>query len=307
MKVKRTLANKIAHQIQLKHFVYFWLMPNIAAVAILPFLGFPSGFELALFLTGWLFTVLTVSVGFHRLFTHKSFQTFKWVEIGFAIGGMMAGGGSLISWVSIHRRHHECSDQDGDPHSPLGAPPSERKTMLARVAGYLHSHVGWMRRHDYPNPLFYCRDLYKKPHLVWVSQRYHHWVVLGLLVPAVANGFYEATLVGALRGFFFGGLLRLVIVQHLMSAVNSICHGIGAKRYETSDRSTNCWWLAIPTAGEAWHNNHHEKQSSAYFGHVWWEVDLGAYLICLMAKLGLAWGIHGPKRKQKLAGLIDNE
>jgi len=291
--VKRTFNNSIAHRVQLRHFIYFWAFPNIAAVALLPVFGIPTGFEVALFLTGWLITTLGVSVGFHRLFTHKAFKTYSWVETALAVAAMMAGGGSLVSWVAIHRRHHEKSDVEGDPHSPLGAPPKERKTLLSKIAGYFHSHSGWMRKHEYPNPLFYCRDLYRKPVLMWVSKRYHWWVLLGLIVPAIANGLFEMSWMGALRGFYYGGLLRLVLVHHFISAVNSVCHGFGSTRYDTGDKSTNCWWLAIPTVGESWHNNHHGKQTSAYFGHAWWEIDLGGILVWSMSKCGVAWDVHG--------------
>ncbi|MCR9296038.1 MAG: fatty acid desaturase [bacterium] len=259
--------------------------------------GIPTGCEAGLFLVGWLITTLGVSVGFHRLFTHKAFKTYAWIESALAVAAMMAAGGSLISWVAIHRRHHEKSDVEGDPHSPLGAPPKQRDTWLSKAAGFLHSHAGWMRRHEYPNPLFYCRDLYRKPELIWVSKRYHWWVLLGLIVPAIANGIVEMSWIGALRGFYFGGLLRLVLVHHFISAVNSVCHGVGSTRYNTGDKSTNCWWLAIPTVGESWHNNHHGKQTSAYFGHRWWELDLGGILVWLMSRFGLAWDIHGYKSR----------
>lgn len=293
MRLRRVLSNSIAHRIQARHFIYFWALPNVLALSLIPILMPPDAFELSLFFVFWITTALGVSVGFHRLFTHKAFKTYECIELLLAISAMMAGGGSLISWVAIHRRHHERSDKEGDPHSPLGSPPEERKTLLAKAVGYFHAHSGWMRRHEYPNPLFYCRDLYRKPRLVWASKQYHWWVLLGMATPAVANGLYEMSWIGALRGFYFGGVLRLALVHHFISAVNSVCHGVGYTRYATGDRSTNCWWLAIPTVGESWHNNHHGKPTSAYFGHVWWEMDIGGVLIWLLSRCKAAWGVHG--------------
>ncbi len=292
--VKRVFSNSVAHRIQWQHFVYFYLMPNIAALVLLPVFGLPTVYEVGLFLIGWLVSSLGVSVGFHRLFTHKAFKTYAWIEGTLAVFGMLAAGGSLISWVGIHRRHHEKSDGEGDPHSPLGSPPAERKTWFAWTVGMIHAQGGWMRRHEYPNPQFYTRDLYRKPWLIAINRRYHWWVLMGIVVPGIVNGLLEWDWMAVLRGMYFGGLLRIVLVHHAISSINSICHGVGWRRYTTDDLSTNCWWLAIPTVGEAWHNNHHHRQSSAFFGHVWWEVDVGAYLIRLMRLFGLAWDIHSP-------------
>jgi stearoyl-CoA desaturase (delta-9 desaturase) len=105
---------------------------------------------------------------------------------------------------------------------------------------------------------------------------------------------FDFTAITLLRGMYFGGILRLVVVQHLISSINSICHYAGRRRYDTADGSTNCWWLAIPTLGEAWHNNHHASQASARFGHAWWEVDLGAIVIWTMSIFGVAWHIRSP-------------
>lgn len=292
--VRRVFGNAVAYRIQWRHFLYFYLLPNVTALVLLPVFGWPTPLECGLFLAGWFATCLGVSVGFHRLFTHKAFKTYAWVETLLAVLGMGAAGGSLISWVGIHRRHHERSDVAGDPHSPLGSPPADRTTWSAWLMGMLHAHAGWMKRHEYPNPHFYTRDLYRKSWLVAVNRRYHWWVLLGIVLPGVVNGLAEGSGLAALRGMYFGGLLRVVLVHHAISSVNSVCHGIGRRRYVTSDLSTNCWWLAIPTVGESWHNNHHHRQASAYFGHVWWEVDLGAYLIRLMQLCGLAWDLHGP-------------
>ena len=284
MKTKRAFSNATAHRLQLRHFQLIWLLPDIAALGLIPVVGFPTSSDLALLIIGWLLTTIGVSVGFHRLFTHKSFKTYTPIEAALAILGMMAGAGSLISWVSIHRRHHELSDKTGDPHSPVIPQLGHTESRIDKMRGILHAHAGWMRRHDYPDPTFYCRDLYKKAGLMWISRRYAWWLTLGFVLPALAGGVVEQSWSGAFRGFYFGGLLRIVVVHHAISAVNSICHSFGSTRYETGDRSTNCWWLAVPTVGESWHNNHHGIQTSAFFGHRWWELDLGGYLIwsCLL-------------------------
>ena len=127
-----------------------------------------------------------------------------------------------------------------------------------------------------------------------LNRHYLGWLALGIIIPGIANLAYEFSAVSLLRGMYFGGLLRLVIVHQIVSSVNSVCHGIGFRRYSTMDLSTNCWWLAIPTVGESWHNNHHYRQASAYFGHAWWELDLGAGLIHLLETVGLAWDVRHP-------------
>lgn len=292
--VRRVFRSAVAYRIQRKHFLYFYLLPNVLALVLFPFFGLPTTLECVLFCVGWFSTCLGVSVGFHRLFTHKSFKTFPTVESALAILGMAAGGGSLISWVAIHRRHHEKSDVDGDPHSPLGSPVADRSKLGSWLAGMGHAHAGWMRRHEYPNPDFYAKDLYSRPWLMAVNQRYHLWLLLGLIIPGIVNGLYEWNWWSALRGIYFGGLLRAVLVHHAISSINSICHGLGRRRYETKDLSTNCWWLAIPTVGEAWHNNHHHRQASALFGHAWWEIDPGGHLIRFLSLMGLAWDIRQP-------------
>ena len=154
--------------------------------------------------------------------------------------------------------------------------------------------MGWIRQHDLPNALFYARDLYRKPWLITVNRWYFAWVGLSLLLPGAIVGIVEQRWDSVLHAVLFCGLLRLVLVNHAVWSVNSLCHGIGYRRYATSDLSTNCWWLAIPTVGEAWHNNHHHRQASAIFGHTWWEIDLGGWLIRLMQRLGLAWDVRTP-------------
>jgi stearoyl-CoA desaturase (Delta-9 desaturase) len=292
--IPKIIDNKISRLAQKRHFVRLWLIPNLLAICLLPVFGFPTWNEVGLFLTGWLITSIGISVGFHRLFTHKSFQTNWLVETGLAISGMMAGGGSLLSWVSIHRRHHEKSDQEGDPHSPIVNSLIEGKHYHSKLLGFLHAHTGWMIAHEYPNPAFYAKDLLKKPHLVMVSKRYHLWVALGFILPGIANLLFEHSWIALLRGLYFGGLLRYVVTHHFISTIDSVCHLVGTRRYPTSDNSRNVWWLALPTAGESWHNNHHGEQLSAYFGRKWYELDIGGAFVFLLKKLGLAQKVVSP-------------
>ena len=171
-KPNKTIRRPMVYRLQKRHFLFYWLIPNIGATVLLPFFFPPSSLEWTLLAVGWFATMLGVSVGFHRLFTHKAFQTFHWVESLLAVLGMMATGGSLLSWVATHRRHHERSDREGDPHSPLGNPQLYRATFTDWCAGMLHAHALWLHKHDYVNPLFYCRDLYQKRFLVNLSRHY---------------------------------------------------------------------------------------------------------------------------------------
>jgi stearoyl-CoA desaturase (delta-9 desaturase) len=275
------------------------MMPNLLAVVLFPFFGWPTWIELLLFLLGWLVTSIGISVGFHRLFTHKAFKTYDPVECILAVAGMMAAVGPLVSWVAIHRRHHEKSDVSGDPHSPI-AGSSLGGGPRGKVIGLLHAQFGWMWHHEYPNPLFYARDLLRKQQLVVINRSYPIWVLGGILLPGALNFATAFSTVSFLRGIYFGGILRIVVVQHLTSSINSVCHYVGARRYRTADDSTNCWWLAIPTLGEAWHNNHHASQISARFGHAWWEIDLGSIVISACRAIGIVWDVRVPSVGQRI-------
>ena len=247
--------------------------------------------EIGLFFGMWMLTGLGLTVGYHRLFTHRAFSTGTAVSCMLIVMGSMAGRGSMLSWVAMHRRHHELSDQEGDLHSPNLHGDSVR----GRLRGFLHAHMTWMIEHDYPNVAHYVPDLMAERTLLSVNRYYHLWVLLGLLMPAAIGGLVAGSLWGAISGFLWGGVVRMFAVEQAMSAINSVMHSFGTRPFATrGDNSRNLGIMAWLAWGEGWHNNHHAFPYSAAFGLRWFEFDPGYLFIRLLAALGLAWNVKVP-------------
>lgn len=227
-----------------------------------------------------------ITVGFHRLLTHRSFQTHPRLERILAILGSLSVQGSVLDWVADHRKHHAHTDEEGDPHSPHVGHGSG-------LRGLWHAHVGWLTRtQGQANWKRYASDLYEDPKMRRIGRRFPLWVVLSLLLPTVAGlALHGWTWQGAIRGYVWGGLVRIFLVHHVTWSVNSICHFFGQRRFSTEDRSTNVAWLAIPSLGESWHHNHHAFPRSAVHGLRWYEVDPSALAIAALERLGLAWNV----------------
>jgi stearoyl-CoA desaturase (delta-9 desaturase) len=234
----------------------------------------------------YLVTGIGITVGFHRLLTHRSFQTFPWLERTFAVLGSLAVEGSVLDWVADHRKHHAFSDKEGDPHSPhIGHGTGLR--------GLWHAHAGWlMETQGLSDWKRYAPDLYEDPAMRRIGKRFPWLVLATLAIPTVAgyvlSGF---TLLGALEGYLWGGLVRIFLVHHVTWSINSLCHFYGRRRFDVQDHSTNLAWLSILSLGESWHHNHHAFPRSAYHGLKRWEIDLSGLLISSMGRVGLAWNI----------------
>lgn len=285
-------SSRALHRLQLRHFVLFDALPfglAIVALLLMPVLP-PSGVDLAALVLLWLATGLGLSVGFHRLFAHQAFKTTPAIAALLLVLGSMAARGPMISWVAMHRRHHQRADRDGDLHSPQ----LHGGGLRGRLRGLVHAQLTWMIRHDYPNVTLYVPDLLREKGLMRLNRRYYAWVALGLALPALIGALAAGGLAGALTGFLWGGAVRLLVVEHTMSAVNSLCHTIGRRPFEVRNTSRNLAWLALPSWGEAFHNNHHAFPSSAAFGLRWTEPDLGYGFVRLLAMLGLAWDVTRP-------------
>lgn len=248
--------------------------------------------DLGLLLVLYLATMLGVSVGFHRHLAHGAFQAGPLMRTLLVVCGAMAAQGPPLYWVANHRRHHRWSDRPGDPHSPH----ARRDGPVSGWRGLLHAHAGWTFEHELTNPLVYCGDLLRDPRMLRLNRLYLAWVALGLLLPALAGGWAGGSLHAALTGLLWGGPVRLFLTYHFTASINSITHVFGRAAFETRDDSRNNAWLALPTVGEAWHNNHHAFPSSAAFGLAWWQLDPGALLVRLLARLGLVWNVRGPGR-----------
>jgi stearoyl-CoA desaturase (delta-9 desaturase) len=298
----KTVSNPFIHRLQRRHFLLFDILPIVGTVAALAFLFVhPVGItELALFFSLWLLTGLGITVGYHRLFTHRAFKAKQSVITVLVILGSMAGQGGVVSWVALHRRHHECSDREGDPHSPN----LSGSGLKGRVQGLMHSHFLWMRRHEYPNVVHYAPDLIKNRALVRVARQYYYWVALGLLVPAAIGGFVYQSWTGVVSGLLWGGLVRMFVLEHIVWAINSFLHMFGTRPYASRENSRNGGVFALVTLGESWHNNHHAFPDSASFGLDWYRLDPGYWLIRTLAAGGLVWDVGVPSGDRMAAKRI---
>jgi stearoyl-CoA desaturase (delta-9 desaturase) len=206
---------------------------------------------------------LGVTVGYHRLFTHRSFQTSAPVRAIFAALGSAAVEGPVIEWVATHRKHHRFSDAEGDPHSPHGHGHGFRGALK----GLFYAHIGWVFRDaEVADEERYARDLKRDPVIRFIDKTFVVWVLVGLAIPFGLGVALTGTVVGGLTGMLWGGAVRIFLLHHATFSINSLCHFFGKKDFETGDESRNLAWLALPTAGEAWHNNHHAFPTSYRHG-----------------------------------------
>jgi stearoyl-CoA desaturase (delta-9 desaturase) len=306
MRDQRVIRSRNFHKLQRRHFIIFDVLPFVGTLVAFGLLFYhPIGtVDIGLFFAMWLVTGLGMTVGYHRLFTHRAFTTGTIMSCIFIIMGSMAGRGPMISWVAMHRRHHELSDQEGDLHSPN----LHGRTAFGRLLGFLHAHLTWMIEHDYPNVAHYVPDLMAERTLLAVNRHYYAWVLLGLALPAAIGGLATWSLIGALSGFLWGGVVRMFVVEQTMSAINSVMHTFGSRRFTTrNDDSRNLVLMAWLAWGEGWHNNHHAFPYSAAFGLRWFEFDPGFLLIRLLQALGIVWNVKIPSRDKIVVRLTRQE
>jgi stearoyl-CoA desaturase (Delta-9 desaturase) len=282
---------------------------NLAAV-VLPFAAFITALivlwnrgvgptDLAILAGMYVITAFGITVGFHRLLTHRAFQTHKPVEYALAIAGSMAVQGPVIDWVADHRKHHAHADDEGDPHSPHVGHGSG-------LAGLWHAHVGWLfDTNGQADRRKYAPDLMDDPGMRWLNRHFPLLVLASLAIPFVAGWALTGSLVtGGLTALLWGGLVRIFFVHHVTWSVNSVCHFFGRRRFATDDHSTNVWWLSLASLGESWHHNHHAFPRSAFHGLRRWELDPTGLVIRAMKRLGLAWNvvqITPERQEQRLA------
>jgi stearoyl-CoA desaturase (delta-9 desaturase) len=234
-------------------------------------------------------TGLGVTVGFHRHLTHRAFAAKRPVRVTLAILGSAAIEGPVISWVADHRKHHAFADREGDPHSPhVGHSGGWRGALR----GLLHAHVGWLFIHtDRAAKKRYAPDLQKDPDIRFVDRTFLVWASGGFVVAFLLGWLLGGSLMAGLTGLLWGGIIRMFVLHHVTYSINSLCHFFGRRRFATDDESRNLLWLALPSFGEAWHNNHHAFPTSAAHGLRRWEIDLSAAVIWLLEKSGLAWDV----------------
>jgi len=232
---------------------------------------------------------LGVTVGFHRLLTHRSFKTRRGLRAAFGALGSAAAEGPVIEWVATHRKHHQYSDAEGDPHSPhIG----HGTGWSGALRGLFHAHIGWVFRDaSVADERRYAKDLLADPAIRFVDRTFVLWVALGLAFPFGLGVALTGSVVGGLTGLLWGGAARIFLLHHATFSINSLCHFFGKRPFETGDESRNLAWLALPTAGEAWHNNHHAFPTSFRHGLERWQIDTSAAVIRSLELVGLAWDV----------------
>jgi stearoyl-CoA desaturase (delta-9 desaturase) len=253
--------------------------------------------QLSILIVGQFLTALGLTLGYHRLLTHRSFSTSPWMRGFWMMMGALALQKSPIEWCATHRKHHALSDQPGDPHSPHDYEPG----FVNSLKGFWHSHVGWI----FTGHLIatdrqrYVPDLLQDPIAMWIHRYWEiAWFPLTFLIPTGIAWALTGTGEGALLGFLWGGCVRVFLVQHFTFAVNSICHLFGSRDFVSNDHSRNNFLCGLLSAGEGFHNNHHAFPTSARHGLSWRQPDLTWAVIRLMELTGLAWDVKLPTEQQ---------
>jgi stearoyl-CoA desaturase (delta-9 desaturase) len=255
-------------------------------------------FDLALAAVLYVVTGFGVTLGFHRLFTHRSFRARRWLRITLAVAGSLAAEGSLISWVSHHRRHHLYADKAGDPHSPY----TDEAGFGPQLRALWHAHVGWLFSGAQSNPQRFSRDLLADRDLVVVDRLTPLWMVLTLVLPFGLGWAVTGSIAGALLALLWAGGVRVALLHHVTWSINSICHQWGTHPYETADRSGNVSLLAVASLGESWHNSHHAFPALARHGCDRGQLDSTAALLRIFVRLGWASNARWPRPEQLALG-----
>jgi stearoyl-CoA desaturase (delta-9 desaturase) len=245
---------------------------------------------------------LGVTVGFHRLLTHRSFDTTRSIRAALAILGSAAIEGPVISWVADHRKHHAFSDQPGDPHSPH---VGHGNGWRGALRGLFHAHLGWLFLHTERGARKrYAPDLLGDPLVRFVDRTFLAWAVLGLALPFGLGVAIGGSVAAGLTGLLWGGAVRMLVLHHITYSINSLCHFFGRRRFRTGDESRNLAWLSVLSLGEAWHNNHHAFPTSARHGLRRFELDVSAAVIRVLEALGLVWNVVRVPEQRRLAKVL---
>ena len=282
---KRPMAAQIS--------VYLFVaIPMLALVAAVPLAwGWGLGWlDIGLAVSGYVLTILGVTVGFHRYFTHGAFKARRWLRVTLAVVGSMAVQGPILHWVADHRRHHAFSDREGDPHSPwlFGSSP------LGLAKGFWHAHMGWIFQRDMTNQRRFAPDLLADKDMRIVHRLFGPLTAATLLAPPLIAGLVTWSWWGAGTAFFWAGLVRVAVLHHVTWSINSICHMVGRRPFTARDRSANFWPLAVLSMGESWHNLHHADPTCARHGVGRGQIDVSARVIWLLEKAGWAYDVRWP-------------
>jgi stearoyl-CoA desaturase (delta-9 desaturase) len=281
---------------------FFAIVLPLLGVIAAPFFVWGWGFgwtDLGLLVGSYLITALGITVGFHRLFVHRSFETYPWVKFLFAVFGSMAIQGSLFQWCAVHRRHHQHSDTPDDPHTPHHS----GNGIWGMIKGFWHAHIAWFFLPDPPGIWRYVKDLRASKSLRVANALFPLWATLSILLPGVLGGMITQSWMGVWTGLIWGSAVRIFLVHHITWSVNSACHIWGRQPYKSDDHSRNNFLFGILAMGEGWHNTHHAFPTSARHGLRWWQPDFSYYTIKAMSLVGLAWDVRVPTKEQQKKNL----
>ena len=269
----------------------FWHKATIVVGVVAPLIGtvyaiytlwnrLVSWNDLAIMLGMYVITGLGITVGYHRMLTHRSFEPNPVVKFIFLAFGSMATQGPAYQWAAVHIKHHAHTDEAEDPHSPL--------------EGFFHAHVGWLMVKGLYAGEDYGKWLKKDRMVMFFSNTFLFWVVMGYVIPYVLGGW---------TAVLWGGLVRTFLNNHVTWSVNSVCHMFGNRMFATKDMSRNHWLVGLLAFGEGWHNNHHAFPRAAFHGMRWYQFDLSAYIIRGLETIGLVkrvWRVPQDKFEARL-------
>ncbi|MGZ6695467.1 MAG: acyl-CoA desaturase [Solirubrobacteraceae bacterium] len=272
------------------------VVPFLAFIAAIVLLwgGVVSWRDLAIFAVMYALVGFGVTIGFHRLLTHRSFEAPTGVRVTLAILGSMSVQGAVIHWVADHRKHHAFTDEEGDPHSPHTHGGEGWRGVLG---GMWHAHTGWLfDRGQRTSARRFAPDLKNDPAIRFVDRYFLLWVLLGLAIPFAAGvALSGGSLAAGLTALLWGGLVRVFVLHHATWSVNSVCHMYGKRPFVTEDESRNNWVVAFVSLGEGWHHNHHAFPTSARHGLQGRQFDPSYMIIRAMEKVGWARNVKEPK------------
>lgn len=301
VKKNSMLFDKRMAKIQMLHFLILTCLP--IPLTIITFIWFPPTISnLIEFFILWFLTLSAVICGSHRFLSHKSYVPVKWFKQLLIILASMGGQGPPVVWAAFHRRHHQLTDKDGDPHTPT--------LSSSNLKGIFHAGFSWMKKHEYPNLMVYVPDLVRDDEIMSVNRHYYRWVFLSMLIPALIEFAVTQKPIGLLTGFLWGWAVRSFVVSSTIGYVNSFNHLLGKREFKTRDNSRNHWWMTIITLGESFHNNHHAFPGSAHVGLKARNLDIGYGLIKCWEKLGWVSKVQVPTQQRieskKIESLKEN-
>ena len=289
------LQDQRAYRSRWEHvaFYAFVIVPFLALVAGVTVAGLRHGIDgltVVLFVVFYVIPLHGVTVGYHRLFTHRSFRANRPLKIALAVAGSLAIQGGVIRWVADHRKHHQNAEGPDDPHSPWRFGSGPRNL----IKGLWWAHTGWLFRREQAVKAAYAPDLLADPDLVRIHALFPLWVALSVLTPPVIALGVTGSWAAAGSALLWASLVRIFVLHHVTFAINSICHVVGRRPFEAKDKSTNFWPLALLSGGESWHNLHHAEPTSARHGVDRGQIDSSARLIAIFERLGWARDVRWP-------------